>query len=386
VRVVFVAAPAVGHTFPMVPLAWAMRAAGHDVVFVTGGDGLAVSQAGLPAIDALPGRTTRDLYEQFVRDLPQLFTPVEGDPVTCLRARKPAIVAAWDPVVDSHLAMAERARPDLLMYDPIFGVGPLVAARLGVAAVALGFTICRYDPDLLRSPPAAVAFERHRLEVPDDIPTIDLAPPSLVEGPPSPLQLRYIPYNGGAVLPDWLLAPPPRERVAVSFGSLEQAHGSGSLKRLADAAADVDTEFVVAAAEPNPSERGELPPNVRFVGWVPLNALLPTCVAAIHHGGSGSALTCCALGVPQMVLPENIADASAEAELLRVRGVAMVLDNDELNSFTLRELLSDEKLRAASRDVQHEISNLPLPADLVPQLVEIAGLADHPLDKHYMKM
>src|SRR5439155_12624050 len=109
----------------------------------------------------------------------------------------------------------------------------------------------------------------------------------------------------------------------------------------------------------------ELPPNVRIVGWVPLNSLLPTCVAAIHHGGSGSALTCCALGVPQLALPEGLTDASAEAELLRVRGAAIVLDGDELDAAALRELLGNEDLRRAARELEEEMASLPSPAELV---------------------
>lgn len=373
-RVVFVPAPAIGHVFPMVPLAWALRAAGHDVVCVTGGDGLEVSQAGIPALDALPGRTTRDLYEEFVRDLPELFEPVVGDPVVALNARKSRIVSAWDPYVDAHVELAERVTPDLVVYDPIFGVGPLVAAKLGIPAVALGFTLCRYEPELLRDLPAGVAFRRHGLDVPDGIQTIDLAPPSVVEPPPSPLSMRYVPYNGATTLPDWLLDPPERPRVAVSFGSLEQAHGSGSLARLAAAATDVDAEFVVATGDPTMVPLGELPANVRIVGWVPLNALLPTCAAAIHHGGSGSSLTCCALGVPQLALLERRADPSpaAEAELLRARGAAIVLDVDELDAAAVRKLLKDDDLRRVARELEAEIAALPSPAELVPQLAEIA--------------
>lgn len=370
-RVLFMPAPAVGHVFPMVPLAWAFRAAGHDVVCVTAGDGLGVSNAGLAVVDALPGRTTRDLYEHFVENHPDLFVPAEGNPVVALGERKARIVATWDPFVDAHVEAAERLAPDLVVYDPIFGVGPLVAAKLEIPAVALGFTICRYSPELLRELPAGIAFRRHGLEVPDGIPTIDLAPPSVTEPPASPLAMRYVPYNGGAVLPEWLFEPPQRPRVAVSFGSLEQAHGSGSLARLAVAAEAVDAEFVIGSDDPDRIPASELPPNLRIVGWIPLNALLPTCVAAIHHGGSGSALTCCALGIPQLALPEGLTDASAEAELLRLRGAAIVLDGDELDAPALRELLADGDLRRVAAELREEIAELPSPAELVPRLAAL---------------
>jgi hypothetical protein len=38
-RALFVAGPGVGHVFPMVPLAWALRGRGHDVLVATAGPG-----------------------------------------------------------------------------------------------------------------------------------------------------------------------------------------------------------------------------------------------------------------------------------------------------------------------------------------------------------
>ncbi len=374
-RILFMPAPAVGHAVPMVPLAWACRTAGHDVLFVTAGDGLRVADAGLAVLDALPGRSTQDMYEQFVRDWPDLFVPATGDPIAALDERKPRIVATWDPFVDEHVAAAERARPDLVVYDPVLGVGALVAATLGIPAVGFGFMISRYAPELLRELPAAGSFRRHGLEVPEDIPTLDLAPPSLVQPPASPWRMRYVPYNGGAVLPDWVLDPPPRRRVAVSFGSLEQAHGSGSLARLARAAADVDAEFVIATGEPGRVPPDELPGNVRVLGWTPLNALLPTCAAAIHHGGSGSALTCCVHGIPQLALPERLTDAASEAEHLRLRGAALVVEDDELDAALLDELLTSTALRRVAGELRDEIAALPSPDEVVRKLEALASPA-----------
>ena len=34
-RALFLAAPGIGHAFPMVPLAWALRSAGHEVAVAT---------------------------------------------------------------------------------------------------------------------------------------------------------------------------------------------------------------------------------------------------------------------------------------------------------------------------------------------------------------
>ncbi|MEO3778846.1 nucleotide disphospho-sugar-binding domain-containing protein [Micromonospora sp. B11E3] len=49
-RVLVVSAPLIGHVFPLLPLAVALRQAGHEVLVATGADGLAAARAGVPAV------------------------------------------------------------------------------------------------------------------------------------------------------------------------------------------------------------------------------------------------------------------------------------------------------------------------------------------------
>ena len=53
-RVLVVAAPLLGHVFPLMPLALALRDAGHDVVVATGGEALRVRDSGLHVEDVVP--------------------------------------------------------------------------------------------------------------------------------------------------------------------------------------------------------------------------------------------------------------------------------------------------------------------------------------------
>lgn len=48
---------------------------------------------------------------------------------------------------------------------------------------------------------------------------------------------------------------------------------------------------------------GDLPPHVIHVPYAPLSALLPACVALVHHGGVGTVAQGLAAGVPQLVVP-----------------------------------------------------------------------------------
>ena len=370
-RVLFLPGPAVGHAYPMVPLAWAFRAAGHEVTFVTGGDGLGVAQAGLPVLDALPGQTTAGMLARFGEDVPILFEPVGDRSIhEVMHERKPYVVAAWDPYVDSHVALSELVRPELVVYDPIFAVGPVVAARLGVPAVAHGLGFARYTPDLLRDLPGATTLRRYGVELPEGIPTVDNAPQSLVEGPPSELGMRFVPYNGSRVVPEWLLEPPARPRIVVTFGSLGGPRRfAGLIKRLAVVASDVDVEFLLTA---DPADVPvELPPNIHVVGWVPLSTIASTCAAVIHHGGDSTALTCGAFGVRQMAVA-NFPDERASAETLHRRGAAHLLrSEEELDAAAIHRLLADDELRRVTAELKAEIDAMPAPAELVPRLTAL---------------
>src|SRR3954471_13926287 len=54
-RVLFAGAPGVGHLFPLVPPALALRARGHEVAIASMDGGEAVAQCGLPYLPLAPG-------------------------------------------------------------------------------------------------------------------------------------------------------------------------------------------------------------------------------------------------------------------------------------------------------------------------------------------
>ncbi|MEV7006739.1 nucleotide disphospho-sugar-binding domain-containing protein [Streptosporangium sp. NPDC051022] len=355
------------------PLAWALRLAGHEVTFVAGGDGLAARDAGLITLDAVPGLTTTQMIAGFMRDRPELLEAMHDTTAEEMRKRLPLAIALWDRYVDGHVRLAERIRPDLVVYDPIFAAGPVAAAKLGVPCVAHSFGMIRFEPELFRESPADEAFQRHEVAIPEGIETIDVVPPSLLEGPPSRWATRYVPYNGGGVLPEWLLDPDDRPRVAITLGTVvPETHGVGEFKRIIAAAEAVDAQFVVTVGNKDTSELGELPPNVRVTGWVPLGALLRHCAAAVHHGGSGTALTCSAMGVPQLILP-NGADRHINADTLSGRGSALSVRAEELDPSAIETLLTDHSLRSAAEEVRTEIEALPTPAEVASQLAETYG-------------
>ncbi|GAA2263031.1 salmochelin biosynthesis C-glycosyltransferase IroB [Streptomyces amakusaensis] len=370
-RVLFVTYPAIGHVFPTVPLAWALRSAGHDVLVASAGDALKAADAGLHVADVSPGFVLEDFLQSTAGELiARLRQPGEIDPMDGLRL----FAHLNESLADGIVRTADRFKPDLIVFEQIFVAGLIAAARLGVPAVQHNFGFARGTQ--LRELTVSMLTEtmaRHGVEsVAERVPTLDIAPPSMVEPERDGWSMRPVPYNSGAVLPDWLLDERRRPRVGVTLGTATvHINGLGPVQRLVAAAAEVDAEFVLALGEVDTAALGTLPDNVRVVGWVPLTALLERCDAAVHHGGAGTTMAALNAGVPQLVLPDG-ADRGINAGAVGDRGAGLNGTADDLDPVVLRRLLSDEKLSAVAREVREEIGSMPSPASLVPRLEALA--------------
>ncbi|MFJ9645450.1 nucleotide disphospho-sugar-binding domain-containing protein [Streptomyces sp. NPDC101206] len=371
-RVLLVTYPAVGHLFPTVPLAWALRSAGHDVLVASSGDALEAANAGLHVADVYPGFHLEEFLQTECGELiARLRQPGEIDPMDGLRL----FARLNDALADGITKTADAFRPDLIVYEQIFVVGLIAAERLGIPAVQHNFGCVRATP--LRQLTVAMMSEtmaRHGVaSVPDRVPTIDIAPQSMVEPEVDGWVMRPVPYNSGAVLPDWVLEQRSgRPRIGVTLGTATvHVNGLGPVQRLVAAAPQVDAEFVLALGEVETAELGELPENVRVVGWVPLAKLLENCDAAVHHGGAGTTLAALNAGVPQLVLPDG-ADRGINAQCVQDRGLGLSRSAEDLDAELLTRLITDEKTAVVAQEVRAEIESMPTPASLVPRLEELA--------------
>lgn len=394
VKVLFTMSPGYGHMLPVVSAAWALRAAGHEVLLAVSGrtpaEVPALANSGLQVVEVASVEQVEAGFGA-LQNQPQFEGKSRAEMMAAVRARtKAAAEEGGDPnnfaamlfgplsdiTVDATVRLAEWWRPDLVVNTPLQGAGPLVAAKLGVPAVEHAFGLSSgKDMALALAGALAPAYERHGVAgFPDRYELLNVAPPSMARGDVG-WPMRYVPYNGGAVLPDWLLAKPERPRIVVTMGTVLPSWGGlGPLQWVADVAGDVDAEFVLALGDADLSTLPDMPSNVRPIGWMPLNALLTDAAAIVHHAGSGSTMTSIAAGVPQLAVPQG-ADQYVNARAISKRGVGIEVDTD-LNPVTaddIRRVLSDETLHAAVAEVKAEVDAMPAPADLVSRLVELAG-------------
>jgi UDP:flavonoid glycosyltransferase YjiC (YdhE family) len=374
-RVLFVSTPGIGHLFPLVPLAHGLRAAGHEVLVATFAAGEVLANAGLHVVDTAPDVDVHEIFMKAAQADPELFERMRSQDATKDFGAVARMFAGVNrPLIDGTVQLARNWRPDLVVHSQMAAAGVLAAAAIGVPAVQVNFGFTRTaDIQERIAEHLTDCYDQHGASGPPERTVkLDVAPASMVgtvEGWPA----RYVPYNGGGVLPAWLLDAQRRPRIAVTLGTVSSAmNGLGPVHRIVEQGATLDADIVLALGDTDISDLGELPPNVRSAGWVPLGALLWNSAAVVHHGGSGTTLTALDAGVPQLLLPDG-ADRFANADAVHARGAGIAAQGDDVDTALLDRLITDENLRTASTEVRAEMAAMPSPADLVPRLVELAG-------------
>ncbi|MEV6210115.1 nucleotide disphospho-sugar-binding domain-containing protein [Kitasatospora sp. NPDC051914] len=388
----------------MVPLEWAVRSAGHEVRVASAPSlTAAVTASGLPMVEvgsavSLGGSArNRDLTAWHDHDRWPARWPVE--PALLDDSRKRLLEALGQrqfamagSMLDDLLAFARHWRPDLVVHDAVSYAGPVVAAALGVPNVSHLWGspgLQKLEMKGFGDEPQdgyAALFDR----VGADVRTrpaawIDPCPPSMGFGPlPDVRQERYVPYNGPGTMPSWLLDPPQRPRVCVTWGATTaELLGSAMtdlLRQAVEAVAGLPVEVVLATTADQRDLLGELPPSVCTAVSLPLHLLLPGCAAVVHHGGAGTTLTAAGAGVPQVTVTRR-PEPTLNAERQAATGAGIHLTYGELAReadpvTAIRErvaaVLAGASYRDAARKLAAEIAEQPAPAEVVAELEKLA--------------
>jgi UDP:flavonoid glycosyltransferase YjiC (YdhE family) len=376
-RVLLVASPMVGHVLPLVPLAGALRDAGHDVVVATAADAVAPARAlGLEVHDVAPGFDLRKVFVPTALRHPVLAVrSARGDPGTVLVGHLFAPVA--ERMAHRLVALADEWRPDLVVHEPLAAAGSLVAARRDVPVVLVDMAL--FDARELRDSAASRIGPLARRYGVDRIPAVAEV---LVTAPPSVTRasrgrpMRHVPVTGDRPAPEELTRPGPRPRIIVTRSTVDDPRPDPVMRRVAAAAAGADVDVVLVRPDPR-AARTELPPNVRTTDWLPFPTVFPAAAGVVHHGGAGTLLTALAAGVPQLVVP-GAGDRTVHAELVAARGAGLAVPAKDLTAAHLERLVSDPGLARAAREVAAEMAAMPAPRELVEPLAALAGTVHGP--------
>lgn len=266
------------HYLPMVPLAWALRTAGHEVLMTSQPSLVpAMLSSGLPVTAVGRDLDFGEVHLSAVRELraaapaaktgqpprrrgrvSDLLLAAEPDPR--VRDRIQALIALRDAetdaaplyriiragragngaaalhrlifaeiadtMVEGLAELAETWKPDLIVYDPLTYAGPIVAAQLGIPAVRNMFgPDVTYFADAGAS--AGITPLLDRLGVGSvkllGAATVDQCPPSMqfpdAMVPTRRIRHRYVPYSGMTEVPRWVNETPERPRICVTWGT-----------------------------------------------------------------------------------------------------------------------------------------------------------------------
>ncbi len=397
----------------MVPLAWALRTAGHEVRFATSpGCTDLVTRAGLTAVtvgaDRGHQRVTAhrpDRLAELRAGIPAPYDVFE-DPAKAdwayLSAGMATAVSGRHrvtsfPMIADLVAYARHWRPDLVVWDPLTFAGPIAAKAVGAAHARLLFGVDVFGgvrqlylrlrdrrPEGERADPLAdwlgAYARKYGGEYSEDMATghftIDQFPASLQTRAPGLdyVDMQYIPYGGPAVVPRWLRREPSRPRVALTLGlSATELYDGYTIdtQEVLDHLADLDIELVATIADSERAALRRVPANARLVPYVPLHALAPSCAAVIHHAGAATLATVARHPVPHLSLHYHY-DQPHLARKLTAHGAGLDLHTTRATGPALRRhlqrLLDEPHFTRRARDLQRETLALPTPNQVVPTL------------------
>ncbi len=406
-RIQFVPFPAPAHFALMVPLAWAFQNAGHDVrvmvppntiEMVTNTGLLAVPYGGpadlsqretvLPWIDKISGLDSNgSTWDDSLRNL--LLVPT----VMYLGASE---------LKDTMGELIELSRawgPDLVVWDTTATQAAVVARACGAASGRMIWGL-----DHVARMREAFVKRKERDGVEDSIEilmgsllsqygqTFDeqvvlgdctINPlPIVGEGPthaPS-VTMRQFAFAPVTEAPPWVLEPLSRPRVCLTLGrSVRDVSNSPdygiSVEDLFEAVTDLDIEVVATLNAAQLPENIKVPDNVRLVDYVPMNLLLPTCAAVIHHSGGTTMMAAIWHKVPQVIIPPKAWGDPTLAELAADQGAAIIIPVAELTPGKLRDallrVLDEPSFVTATNRMHAATLSLPSTNDAIPILEKL---------------
>jgi glycosyltransferase (activator-dependent family) len=431
VRILFVTNPFRAHLYVQVPLAWALRTAGHEVC-IAGPPDLAetIANTGVPGIsvgeelrleEKMAGVTPSDAPMRMVPGGPDEEPVGPCDPRGLRTGKSSQSDFGWgdphleledytagvrdvffpgDATFDDLVSFARRWRPDLVITDPTAFPGAVAARVVGAAYARMLWSVdrlaqlrlaCRPGFDSAGDPLRdwlQPVLARYGCEFDE---TIALGQWTLSPSPTwiwQPDGVFYVPmrnmaFNGPSIIPDWVFDRPTRRRVCITQGLSHRdatLEGGSAAQALFDAVADLDVE-VIATLNSQQIGSATVPDNVRAVDFVPLNALLPSCSAFVHEGGTGAFAGALEHGVPQILVPNDFKVEKWGGPLgmaygLEARGAGVYAGNS--STFTadalrdsLKLVLEDPSYAANAALLRTEVRAMPTPHDVVPVLEKL---------------
>lgn len=384
-RVLVTSTPGLGHTSPIAPLASAVQAAGHQLLWASAEESCGrLRSMGFDVVAAGIGVGERRAALE-----PQMPEIMALEP----RERRARVFAGYFGEIAApqmHTALVpifESFQPDVVIHEIAeLAAAPMAIGR-GVPHVTVAFSGA-LAPGVVAKALATTAslWSLEGVDAPDVddlLGSMYLHPfPPSFGGAPCHGDVRLVrpeavTDRGADEVPEWLASlGTDRPLVYITAGSeatATMAPWAAAFEAMA--ALDVD---VVATIGPmlDPEALGVLPANVRVERFVPQHLLLDRASVVASHGGAGTVLGAALHGVPQLLFP-IAADQweNADAVVRSGAGVVCELANRSATELgaALQLLLHEDSMRECATKVADEIAGMPLVADHLGAIEALVG-------------
>ncbi|MCP4655707.1 MAG: glycosyltransferase family 1 protein [bacterium] len=396
-RVLMTTQPGLGHFHPMVPIARALRDAGHEVAFAcaesfrprVAAHGFASFSAGLDWLES-------EIEHRF----PDLVTTwLEAENHLRIVRDVFAEVAAQRMVPDLS-ALVRDWRPQLIVRNDFEFAGAVVAEKLDIphAAVGIEFLMPAQFWRPLVGPQLAQLRAANGLPAQPSVGMLyrylhlSFIPPSyqFADARSVPVAHFLRPAWGDcepqATLPEWLAELPERPTVYVTLGTVFN-RTTAVFEAIVEGLAGEPVNVIVTTGHGrDPADLGPLPSNVRAECYIPQSLLFPRCDLVVAHGGVNTIMAALRHGLPLLLTPlsaHHPFHASRVSTLglgavLRRRGRLGHLGQESWRELspasvraTVRELLETPSYRERARGVAAEMERLPGPERAVALLEKL---------------
>lgn len=378
-RILFSGISSVAHLLPMMPLADAGRAAGHETALLSSGDQVSlfapmrVLRAG-PSAEEMIDETRRRTglhNSQPAPETMELFPEVhvELDLAAALMAVELYAGLRVELSYDDALRQVAAFGPDLIVCEEFDFVGPMVAAALGVPWAAHAVMGPLPEPFwLAMRERVAREYESRALTPTQRIALVDPYPDAL-RSPAGQRHADRITIRPAVnklglarqVGPD---LQPERPCALVTLGTT--VNDGVALSALASSVAAAGFTAIVTAQREDLSA-GMDQDRVLPVGFVPLASLLPYVDLVVTAGGTGTVLASLSRGVPMVIRP-FVADQALNAARLAYKGAAIVIDDVAEAGAAARRITENPAYCEVAKSVAAELASLDSPDTVLQRL------------------
>jgi UDP:flavonoid glycosyltransferase YjiC (YdhE family) len=389
-RMLFTSSPGFGSFHPVVALAQAALALGHEVSFATCEERRsAVERMGMTFLPV--GTNVADVRALVRSRYPDLQIPPVG-PVDEQTRKRATSALFGDAYVESMLPGSLEAykvwQPDVVVRAHLSYVGWIAAEACGVPHVTVeefASGIPDWEQEALA--PTLNAW-RERCGLPTDPAASRLH--HYLKVVPFPIALRHLtsPFGPEArrtrplifsestddVLPTWIDTLPDGAIVHASLGTV--GNRPDLLSAMIESADGEPYSLILATgAFGDRAAFDPLPKNVRVARYIPHSLLLSRCDAIITHAGAGTLIASIGAGLPMVMVP-LFGDQLPNAERAADAGAGIVLDQASLTPTSLRNatraILSDPQYRRAVGALRDEMDGLPSHEQAIRWIAQVA--------------